>query len=453
MDTGTPSKELTVVVVAGAGARGAYEAAAMATLLPELLPNGLGSTVFLGTSAGAINVAMWAAGAGQRDLKALGESVKSTWLKVQRARVFNLQTPQVARWGGEVANEVGRIAFANSVGTVASRTKAGLGFIPGLDGLVSAGESAIDAAVGGAAQVLDIPFHGALAATSGLLDTSPLTQSADELIDFAALNANIQQGLIGGVGLVATSCPMDASGGRSRVFLKTSDGRVPEPEPDSSIDYVRTETITAQHMLASAAIPVAFPSVHIDAPAEFAGWYTDGGVRLNAPIEPAVKLGATRIIVISSHAAEYPPATSARSKPRPGLLDVSAQSLHAIMADGMIEDLRTLRRINKLVIDAQKQSVRLYKRPDREYRYIENVVVAPKNGQISSLLGQAVKEIEARKDGFDNTANRLLSLLSQGDGRNELLSYLMFEPRFFELQFRDGAADAQQKLQALRQAA
>jgi NTE family protein len=339
------------------------------------------------------------------------------------------------------------------VGTVASWTKTGLGWIPGLDGLVSAGESAINAAVGGAAQLLDIPFQGALAATSGLLDTSPLTKSADELIDFAALNANIQQGLIGGVGLVATSCPMDASGGRSRVFLKTSDGRVPAPEPDSSIDYVQTEKITAQHMLASAAIPVAFPSVHIDAPAEFAGWYTDGGVRLNAPIEPAVKLGATRIIVISSHAAEYPPSTSATSKPRPGLLDVSAQSLHAIMADGMIEDLRTLRRINKLVTDAQKQHVRLYKRPDREYRYIENVVVAPKNGQISSLLGQAVKEIEARKDGFDTTANRLLSLLSQGDGRNELLSYLMFEPRFFELQFRDGAADAQQKLQALRQAA
>ena len=50
-------------------------------------------------------------------------------------------------------------------------------------------------------------------------------------------------------------------------------------------------------MRASSAIPAAFPAVEIhDGPG--AGWYFDGGIRLNAPIKPALSLGAERVIVV-----------------------------------------------------------------------------------------------------------------------------------------------------------
>lgn len=57
--------------------------------------------------------------------------------------------------------------------------------------------------------------------------------------------------------------------------------------------------INAQHVLASAAIPLGFPGVRVDSPAPGAGWYVDGGLRLNAPLPPAIALGVTRNLMLA----------------------------------------------------------------------------------------------------------------------------------------------------------
>ena len=63
-------------------------------------------------------------------------------------------------------------------------------------------------------------------------------------------------------------------------------------------------TLTHQHILASSAIPIMFPPVQI-ASAGSELWFGDGGLRLVAPMSPAIRLGATHLLAVG--VPENPP--------------------------------------------------------------------------------------------------------------------------------------------------
>ena len=57
----------------------------------------------------------------------------------------------------------------------------------------------------------------------------------------------------------------------------------------------RPTRIKAEHALASAAIPLLFPGVRVGG-----AYDCDGGLRLNTPLSPALRLGADRLLVIAA---------------------------------------------------------------------------------------------------------------------------------------------------------
>ncbi len=381
------------VVLTGAAARGAFQAGALAYLIPALERQGLRPTIWVGTSAGSINATLWGASL-HLGAQTAGQGVVQVWRSMSDDDVYRSLLPfALARTGLQYA-----------LGAVLDRG-------PG---------------------------------TTSLLDTTPLQRTAQEVLNTEQLAANVADGLLASVEVATTRMPTDsdnetvgAASGRSVLFLDETVAGDYAGDPGRALDVVRGP-ITAEHVLASSAIPVAFPPIRIPAPEQAAGWYVDGGVRLNAPLQPAVGLGATRILLISATSTTYspppPPTPTGRTQ---DIADAAAQVLHAVLADRMIEDLATLRRMNRLL--AQTESVGrpglLRRRGGAPYRPIQVLDVSPPPGAMGTLAAQVFAQRTDRLGWITENDNWLLGRLIRGGGdavgRRELLSYLFFDEAYF----------------------
>jgi NTE family protein len=362
------------LVLAGGGARGAYEAGVLSVLLPALPPDQR-PNIIVGASVGAVNGAYLAATHEDPNLsagRALWEQI--TWGDV-------LATPSL--------RDLDRIA------------RAALTFT----GLLS----------------LEVP---------ALLDATPLKHTLERLIPFKEIGRHVDQGRLLACAIVATS----ALTGRSVVFHQ---GGTPDEVRDHKrgIDYVPAE-LTEQHVRASAAIPAAFPAVEVtDGPA--AGWYFDGGTRLNAPIKPALSFGAERVIVVGLNSIA--PATDQLAGPeRPDVFAGAAHVIDALLADPLVEDIQTLTTINELVGERRTE----------HHRRVPYIFIAPPE---RDTIGHIARAVFRRHYGGLLHAHRspqlafLGRLVAAGADplHGELLSYLFFAPEFAHALIERGRSDAQ----------
>jgi NTE family protein len=276
------------LVLAGGGARGAYEAGALSVLLPHLEERGERPRIVLGTSIGALNSSFLAATAHLSAAKSL-DRLLNLWCEVQ---------------------------FSDIIGPLISPRELGraLAYIGGLLGIPQARVPA-------------------------LLDTTPMPAVLDRLIDFRRLHGNVDEGIVS-LAVVATSYAM----GDSVVFHEGPPGAAIEDDRRRAIRYVPCR-VDRSHVQASASIPLAFPATRVDVPRQASAWYGDGGTRLNTPIKPALKLGAKRVVVIGLNSSA-PPSTPAPGQP--DIFDGAAQFVQALMADPLAQDVATLSGLNQM---------------------------------------------------------------------------------------------------------
>ena len=354
----------TAIVLAGAGARGAYEAGILSVLVPRLLEEPGHRIVLVGTSAGAINTAILAAF--ESADKAVA-AMTDLWETVDAGDVF---TP--------------------------------------------IRDSALRTAARYAAEVLHLP-----ARLNSLLDSRPLGSTMEQRLDWDQLDANLRgDGWVHTAGIVATSCAR----GRGVVFVQGE--HLVVPKRDADVDYAKT-TLRSEHVMASAAIPIAFRPVHIDAPSRQAGWYVDGGIKLNAPIKPALALGADRIVVVATtpdpagpHARQVAPAA-------PDIFDSGTVVMHSLLVDRMADDIRALRRVNTLVAAG-------HGRGTTGYRAIPNLYLGPPK---PGLISQTANEVFSRRYAGIHRPLSDLGLLGRllggtPDNHGELLSFVFFDREF-----------------------
>lgn len=385
------------VVLPGGGARGAFEAGALSVLLPVLEERGERVSIVCGTSVGGINAAL------------LG-SVAALPAAGQAAALLD-------RWRSMRRGDVIAPLIGPRTPLLALRAIGELFEVPGLR----------------------LP---------GLMDPRPLRDSLERWIDWDALHSNVRKGVVEAVCVVATS--LDRAG---PVGFVESRGAL--PRGSGTIRYVPVR-LTGEHVRASAAIPMLFPPVRVTTPRGAAGDYIDGGTRMNAPLSPALALGADRVIVVGFEPLDrgHPP-TDVRV---PHFADVAANVLDGLLVDQVAADVRRMLAINSFYSEdaatgpAPGASAYRAARGRAPYRRVVHALITPeRRGALGALAEEVLGERYGGLRALRSPDFLLLSRLLGGGrarARGELLSFLLFDEVFVERLIEAGREAAERWLAA-----
>jgi NTE family protein len=176
--------------------------------------------------------------------------------------------------------------------------------------------------------------------------------------------------------------------------------------------------------MASAALPLFFPAVKIGN-----AWYGDGGVRLAAPLSPALHLGAQRVLAISTrydrnNAEAARPAVTGYPPPA----QVAGVLMNSVFLDLLDQDAYRLERLNRVL--------RRLPEEEREgLKMIDLLVLRP-----SRDLGQLANEYEPRLPKAFRFMTRGLG--TRQTNSPDALSLILFQPDYLSRLIEIGESDA-----------
>ncbi|HTR77123.1 MAG TPA: patatin-like phospholipase family protein [Gemmatimonadaceae bacterium] len=365
-----PERSLALML-GGGGARGAYQAGVLRGLA-RLFPQ-LNFPIITGISAGAVNTIHLAAFEG--NLAASTDALAALWMALTPEQVYDVRATHLlgnlVRWGTRL-----------------------------LSGGIRAGPE---------------PMRG-------MVDTDPLRQFLGRSLvrrtdgSLPGIDQNIQRGTLQAVALSATSYTT----GHSMTWVQGRDIALWQRPQRRS----QSTPLTVEHVMASSALPMLFPAVRVGDQ-----WFGDGGIRLTSPLSPALHLGATRILTISTKYRPPHGANGTTTHGYPPPAQVLGVLYNAIFLDQIDEDMILLGKVNRLLADLPSEK-------HQGMRIVGNMVIRP-----SKDLRRLVRELETRLPAP-------LRYLTRGLGTRqtrspEFLSLILFEREYIGRLIELGEADAQ----------
>ena len=278
---------------------------------------------------------------------------------------------------------------------------------------------------------------------TGLFDVRPMSDLIEQEVGWRGVTKQIRRGYLRALSISTT----EVSTGRTVIWMQTAPNvALPTTAPPRTL--IRADHITSRHALASAAIPLLFPPVRIGS--EF---YCDGGLRLNTPIAPALRLGATHVfaVALSKEVRGLASTETGPALPRPlGASALLGKVLNAFLLDHVVNDLDVLARINAMIDDGtrafgdsflDKLSEAARARGADAYRLVNCLAIKP-----TEDIGRIAADHVARGkfSGSPMIAKQLFKLLYLGgDVEADLASYVLFDGGFARKLIDLGRADAE----------
>lgn len=250
-----------------------------------------------------------------------------------------------------------------------------------------------------------------------LLNTQPLRKLLNRVISYPKIEHQILKGYLQGLAVTASNYQTS----RSVTFFQGQPDIVPWA---SSRSIGLHSQITTDHLLASSAIPIVFPASQIGH-----SFYGDGSIHQIAPLSPALKLGADKILILDL--APKQQTISVGLSQAPGLATLAGHLMDAIFADTLSADLEHLQQMNHIISslsaeNAQKMSL----------RQIDTFHLSP-----SVSFGSLVEKYYCHMPIAIRSLMRLLGISPIDDAA--ITSYLLFEPKYINKLIDIGYQDAQ----------
>lgn len=256
----------------------------------------------------------------------------------------------------------------------------------------------------------------------GLLDTAPLRKLLTEAFaavdgELTGIDYNLHRGRLKAVAIMTTSYTT----GQSIVWVQGKDIELWERPQRRSVKA----RISVDHIMASSALPIFFPAIRIGN-----AWYGDGGIRLAAPLSPALHLGASRVLAITTRFSQsFEEADEPEITGYPPPAQIFGLMLNAVFLDLIDQDAVRLERVNRLV-------ARLPESEREEMRPVQLMVIRP-----SEDLGRLAGNYEPRLPRTFRFLTRGLG--TRETGSSDMLSMLMFQPDYLTHLVRLGERDAE----------
>jgi NTE family protein len=259
-----------------------------------------------------------------------------------------------------------------------------------------------------------------------LLDTAPLRQLLSQSIQFKNIARRINDGYLDAVSV--TACGYTS--GESVCFFQAKEGI-------DNWSHLRRRGIHDQiginHLLASSAIPALLPAQMIERE-----YFGDGALRQLAPISPALKLGAQRVMIIGVGAKHSADDGTGAEYNTPSIAQMIGHVFNSAFIDALDNDIEHLVAINDMIATMENETPHLVTQHKKK---IGLLMINP-SVDIDAL---AIKHFDSLPRAM-RMAFKLIGATKQGGGAS-IASYLLFEKQFCRDLIDHGYRDAMNQKQ------